>query len=70
MANHMVQMLIYDYFVELIFLRLVTLDDNIPHMSEDHGLWASDDGNHVMVSNPSEMISTTAPRVSGHVVKP
>jgi len=48
----------------------VTLDDNIPHMSEDHGLWASDDGNHVMVSNPSEMISTTAPRVSGHVVKP
>jgi hypothetical protein len=30
-------------------------------MSKDHGLWAADDGNHVMVTNHSEMISTSAP---------
>jgi hypothetical protein len=26
-------------------------DENMPHMLEDNGLWAADDGNHVMVSN-------------------
>jgi hypothetical protein len=29
-------------------------DEVMPHMS-----WATDDGNHVMVSNLNEMISTT-----------
>ncbi len=50
----------------------MTPNESIPHMSKDHGLWASYDGNHVMVSNPSEMISIAAPvtRASGHVLKP
>jgi hypothetical protein len=29
-------------------------------MSRDHESWAANDGNHVMVPNPSEMISTVA----------
>jgi len=58
--------------VELIFLRLMTLDESIPHMSKDHGLWVANYGNHVMVSNPSEMISIAVPmtRVNGHVLEP
>jgi hypothetical protein len=34
--------------------------------------WATNDGNHVMVSNPNEMISTTALmiRISAWVPKP
>ncbi len=58
--------------MELVFLGLMIPDESIPHMSEDHGLWAIDDGNHVMVSTLSEMISTIAPmiRASGHVLKP
>jgi hypothetical protein len=30
-------------------------------MSRDHESWATNDGNNVMVPNPNEMISTTAP---------
>ncbi len=56
--------------MELVFLGLVTPNESIPHMLEDHGLWVADDGNHVMVSNPNEMISTIAPRASGHVLEP
>jgi hypothetical protein len=32
-------------------------NESMPHMSRDHDSWAIDDGNHVMVPNPSEMIS-------------
>jgi hypothetical protein len=31
----------------------------MPHMLIDHESWAMDDGNHVMVPNPSEVIFTT-----------
>ncbi len=50
----------------------MALDENMPHMLEDHGLWATYDGNHVIVSNHSEMISTIPlmTRASGYVPKP
>jgi hypothetical protein len=32
----------------------------MPHMSKDRESWVEDDGNHVMVPNPSEMISIVA----------
>ncbi len=35
--------------------------ESMLHMSKDHGLWVVDDGNCVMVSNPSEMISIITP---------
>jgi hypothetical protein len=33
----------------------------MPHMSKDHESWAANDGNHVMVPNPNEMISIVTP---------
>jgi hypothetical protein len=36
-------------------------NEMMPHMLRDHESWAIDDGNHVMVPNPNEMISTVAP---------
>jgi hypothetical protein len=41
-------------------------------MSKDRESWAVDDGNHVMVSNPNEMISIAAPvtRTNMRVPKP
>jgi hypothetical protein len=46
--------------------------ESMPHMLGDHGLWVVDDGNHVMVSNHNEMISTIAPvtRANGCVQEP
>jgi hypothetical protein len=54
------------------FLQLVALDEIMAHMLRNHGSWATDDGNHVIVSNPSEMISIVIPitRVNNHVPKP
>jgi len=45
----------------------VAPNEAMPHMS-----WAIDDGNHVMVLNPNEMISTIALmiRTSAWVLKP
>ncbi len=47
-------------------------NETMPHMSRDHELWVTDDGNHVMVPNPSEMISTVAlvTRASTRMPKP
>ncbi len=44
----------------------------MPHMSKDHEPWATNDGNHIMVPNLNEMISTivTMTRVSVWVLKP
>ncbi len=53
-------------------MRIVALNEMMPHMSRDHDSWAVDDGNRVMVPNPSEMISTTAlmTRVNTWVLEP
>jgi hypothetical protein len=53
-------------------LRLLALDETMPHMSKDHESWVIDDGNHVMVPNLNEMISIVAPmiRVSARVPEP
>jgi hypothetical protein len=42
------------------FLGSMAPNETMPHMSKDHESWATNDGNHVMVPNPSEMISTIA----------
>jgi len=50
----------------------VALDEIMPHMLRNHGSWATNDGNHVMVSNLSETISIVIliTRVNNHVPKP
>ncbi len=60
------------FFCGASFLRLVAPNEIMPRMSRDHDPWAIDDGNRVMVPNPSEMISTTAlvTRISTWVLKP
>jgi hypothetical protein len=35
-------------------------NEDMSHMLGDHGSWVTNNGNHVMVSNPSKMISTFA----------
>jgi len=42
----------------------------MPYMSRDHESWATNDGNHVMVPNPNEMISTIAPMTRANVWLP
>jgi hypothetical protein len=41
-------------------------------MSRDHESWVTNDGNHVIIPNPNEMISIIAPmiRVNTQVPKP
>jgi hypothetical protein len=39
-------------------------------MSKDHESWAVNHGNHVMVPNPSEMISITTPMIKVNVQMP
>jgi hypothetical protein len=41
-------------------------------MSKDYESWVTDDENHVMVPNPSEMISIVTPvtRASAQMLKP
>jgi len=46
------------FFCGIGFSRLVAPNGMMTRMSKDHESWVEDDGNHVMVSNPSEMIST------------
>jgi hypothetical protein len=67
----MIQMLIEIFFVTN-FLGLVTLYNVMPHMSGDYGSRVANDGKHVMVLNPSEMISIVAPviNVSGRMLEP
>jgi hypothetical protein len=50
----------------------VALNEMMPHVLKDHESWATDDGSHVMVLNPNEMISTTAlmTKASTWVLKP
>ncbi len=48
------------FFCGASFLRLVAPNEMMPHMSKDHKSWATYDGNHVMVLNPSEMIFITS----------
>jgi hypothetical protein len=48
------------FFCGASFSRLVALNDMMLHMSRDHESWATNDGNHVMVLNPNEMISIVA----------
>ncbi len=52
------------------FLGLVAPNEIMPHMSKDHDSWATKDGNHVMVPNPSEMISIAAPMTRASVQVP
>jgi hypothetical protein len=57
------------FFCGANFLGVMALDEIMPHMLRNHGSWATDDRNHVMVSNPSEMISIVIPmtKVNDHV---
>jgi hypothetical protein len=50
----------------------MALNETMSHMSKDHESWVIDDGNHVMVPNPDEMISTVAPmiRINAWVLEP
>jgi hypothetical protein len=50
----------------------VAPNEMMPHMSKDCESWAKDDGNHVMVPNPNEMISivTLVTRASMWVLEP
>jgi hypothetical protein len=47
-------------------------NESMPRILGDHGLCATNDGNHVMVSNPSEMIFIGTPmtKASGCVPEP
>jgi hypothetical protein len=60
------------FFCGASFLGLMAPDETMPHMSRDHESWATNDGNHVMVPNPSEMISIATPmkRTNAQVSKP
>jgi hypothetical protein len=48
------------FFCGVGFLGSMAPNEMMSHMSRDHESWAANDGNHVMVPNPSEMISTVA----------
>jgi hypothetical protein len=54
------------------FLGLMALDNVMPHMLRDYGSWVAGEGNHVMVSNRSEMISIVALviKANGCVLEP
>ncbi len=60
------------FFCGAGFSRLVAPNEMMPRMSRDHESWATNDGNHVMVPNLNEMISTFAPmtRANMQVPKP
>jgi hypothetical protein len=60
------------FFCGIGFSRLVAPNEMMLHMSKGHESWAIDDGNHVMVPNLNEMISTIAPMIkaSTRVPKP
>jgi hypothetical protein len=59
------------FFCGIDFLGSVALDEVMPHMLRDHGSWAIDDGNQIMISHPNKMNSTTTSvtRVSARVPK-
>jgi hypothetical protein len=54
------QMLIQDFFCKAGFSRLVAPNEIMPHMSRNDESWATINGNHVLVRNPIEMISTSS----------
>ncbi len=45
-------------------------NEMMSHMSRDLESWATNDGNHVMVPNPNEMISIIAPMTRANVWLP
>jgi hypothetical protein len=47
-------------------------NETMPHMLKGRESWATNDGYHVMVLNPNEMISTIAPmiRVNAQLPEP
>jgi hypothetical protein len=49
------------FFCGVGFSGSVAPIEMMPHMSRDHEPWATNDENHIMVPNPNEMISITAP---------
>jgi hypothetical protein len=59
-------------FCGVSFPRSMAPYEIMPHMSKYHESWAIDNGNHVMVPNPNEMISIAAPmtRASARVLEP
>jgi len=59
-------------FCGINFSQSVIPFETMPHMSKDYESWAIGNGNHVMVPNLNEIISTIAPmtRVSAQVLEP
>jgi len=68
MANYMDQ----GFFCGTGFSGSMAPYEMMPHMSRDHHSWVEVDGNHVIIPNLIEMISTTTPmiRASAHVPEP
>ncbi len=68
MANHMDQR----FFCGIGFSISITPYQMMAYMSKDHVSWVTNDGNHVMVPNLIEMISTIAPmtRTNARVLEP
>ncbi len=60
------------FFCGVGFSRSIAPDETMPRMSKDHESWVANDGNHVMISNSNEMISTIArmTRASAWVPEP
>ncbi len=56
-----------EFFCGVSFLGSVAPNEMMSHMSRDHESWVADDGNHVMVPNPSEMICTIAPMIRANM---
>ncbi len=48
------------FFCGANFSKSMALNEMMRHMSRDHESWVTNDGNHVMVPNPNEMISIVA----------
>jgi hypothetical protein len=56
------------FFCGVDFLGSMAPDEAMPHMSRDHESCAVNDGNHVMVPNFSEMISTVSPLIRASII--
>jgi hypothetical protein len=48
------------FFCGVSFSKSMAPSEMMRHMSKDHESWVTNDGNHVMVPNPNEMISIAA----------
>jgi hypothetical protein len=56
------------FFCGTSFSKSMAPNEMMQHMSRDHESWVANDGNHVMVPNPNEIISIVAP-VTRHYYK-